>query len=75
MRNAILTSDAAALRFAAHRLVGSSGVVGATQLAHLCTEMEMLGQVGALAFASVHLTSVEQELSRVVRALEQGYSI
>lgn len=66
---AIAGGDARALRETAHALKGSSGTVGARQLAALCGEIERCAQRGALVEAAALHARATRELARVEDAL------
>jgi two-component system sensor histidine kinase/response regulator len=67
LRQALDRDDAAAFVAAAHTLGGASANVGATELAHLCTELSALSALSAngLVAAGERLEAVEVELARV----------
>jgi len=70
IRAAIIAQDAMTLRRAAHTCKGSSANLGATELAHLCHELEEQAKSGVPANASEMLTRIEAEYARVTVALE-----
>lgn len=67
---ALAAADAAALGHLAHALKGSSANLGATRLAALCGELEVLGRSGELTFAAEVLSHLETEVDRVRAAFE-----
>jgi len=69
MRDAIGTSDAEALRHAAHTLKSTSANVGAIVLAARCREIEQLARTTDVATACVPLGDAVEELDRVLVAL------
>jgi CheY-like chemotaxis protein len=71
MRQALEREDAATLRLAAHSLKSNSADFGATELADLCRELEMMAKTGALEGAAEKLASVEVEWAQVQAALDQ----
>lgn len=70
MRQAIERGDAAALALAAHSLKSNSATFGATTLATLCRDLEMLGRTGALEGAAEKMAQTETEYERVCPAIE-----
>ena len=70
-RAAIVTGNAPALRMAAHSLKSNSTEFGATQLADLARELEMMGKVGKIEGAYDKFLYAEQAYARVVMALEK----
>jgi PAS domain S-box-containing protein len=71
MRQALGRGDAAALRLAAHSLKSNSADFGATALADLCRELEMMAKAGTLEGAAEKLGSIEAEWAQVRGALER----
>ena len=63
-------SDARQVFLYAHKLKGSASVFHAGPLEQLCKEIEILGRSEALDQARLRLPVLEQELSRVLQALE-----
>ena len=54
----------------AHKLKGSASVFHAGPLEQLCKEIEILGRSEALDQARLRLPALEEELTRVIQALE-----
>ncbi|MBI1950911.1 MAG: response regulator [Acidobacteria bacterium] len=70
LREAAERADAQALVKAAHSLKGSSGTLGARDLAAMCSGLEECGRAGRIAEVTPRLASLHQEFERVRRALE-----
>ncbi|MGH2690238.1 MAG: response regulator, partial [Actinomycetota bacterium] len=66
---ALQRREAPALEFAAHRLKGASGTLGATRLARLCEGLEEQGRSGSCDAAEALLADVASEARRVRAAL------
>ena len=71
MRAAIDTGNAPQLRMAAHSLKSNSAEFGATQLANLGRELEMMGKLGEMEGSYDKLILTEQAYARVVLALQK----
>jgi CheY-like chemotaxis protein/HPt (histidine-containing phosphotransfer) domain-containing protein len=69
MRQAVKKGDAGGLRLAAHGLKSNSADFGATVLAEMCRELEMMGKAGMLDGAFERLEQAEVEHERVRAAL------
>ncbi len=69
MRDAITVGALQSASEAAHSLKSSSAMIGATNLASLCSEMEKRADERETDDASRLLTELDQEVSRVVEAL------
>jgi two-component system sensor histidine kinase/response regulator len=67
---AVIRCDAAALQRIGHALKGALGNLAAPIAARFATELESMGQGGDIAMADVRLTELENELPRVIEALE-----
>jgi signal transduction histidine kinase/CheY-like chemotaxis protein len=65
LRQALVDADAAALARIAHALKGSALTVGATTLAHLGQQLELLASRGEVAGAATLLDPLKQEAERV----------
>ncbi|QBE67083.1 response regulator [Pseudoduganella lutea] len=65
LHEAIATSNAGALRKAAHSLKSSSANVGADMLAQLSREMEQLGRTDTTSGAAALLSTMEREFTAV----------
>jgi CheY-like chemotaxis protein len=70
MRQSLAQGDAATLRRAAHSLKSNSTDFGASALADLCRELEMMAKAGALDGAAGVLASIEAEWAGARAALE-----
>jgi len=70
IKSAIATVNATQLRHAAHTLKASSAALGATNLASLSHELEILAQAGMIAEAPAITSQMEAEYNRVKVALE-----
>jgi HPt (histidine-containing phosphotransfer) domain-containing protein len=62
--------DARQVFLYAHKLKGSASVFHAGPLEQLCKEIEILGRSEALDQARLRLPALEEELTRVIQALE-----
>ncbi|HSF44122.1 MAG TPA: response regulator [Thermoanaerobaculia bacterium] len=69
MREALASGDAAALRFVAHSLKGSSAQIGAVTVAEKCQEIEHRAAGGTLEGTGELLDDLDRELGRVAAAL------
>ncbi|MEJ2147904.1 MAG: PAS domain S-box protein [Chloroflexota bacterium] len=69
LSEAIASGNAEQARHAAHTLKGSCASMGATELAHLCFEMEMKGKSGDLTGALEILDQIEAMHEKVIEAL------
>jgi two-component system sensor histidine kinase/response regulator len=69
-REAVIRCDAAVLQRVAHALKGALGNLAAPIAARIATELESMGKGGDIAMADVRLTELENELPRVIEALE-----
>jgi len=67
---AVASSDAAALRLAAHTLKGSASVFGAQHAVELSFELESMGDAGELTGAEEILALLRDEIGRVIPSLE-----
>jgi CheY-like chemotaxis protein len=68
---AVESKDALALRMSAHRLKGSSQILGARAMADVCQHLEQCGHRGELAPTSGMLLSLQQALAQTLPLLEQ----
>ena len=71
VRSALLTNDAPAARLAAHTLKSDSKLVGVSDLAALCSQMEDLAASGYLAEAQRLMDRVETAVGAATRTLER----
>ena len=69
MAAALARADGAALADAAHSLAGSSGILGAGELARRCAGLEALARQGDLAACALPLQAVQQEFRQVAGQL------
>ncbi len=72
MRSSLADADGARLATAAHTLVGSAGLLGASGLATKAHDLEILAGEGRLNDCAERLNGLEQELQAVVRQLGTG---
>lgn len=70
LRRAAAAEDAATLKWEAHTLKGSCGLLGAGPMAAACSALDALGESGTTAGAAALLDRLEAEFGRVRRALE-----
>jgi HPt (histidine-containing phosphotransfer) domain-containing protein len=70
LHEAVEGDDAQSLEHVAHALKGSSGSMGATRMAAICTELQDAGASGDLSRAPALLEQLEDEFGRVRPALE-----
>jgi signal transduction histidine kinase/DNA-binding response OmpR family regulator len=70
VRSAMGRGDAETLRRAAHGLKGSSGMFGARRLSAISAQIEQLSRQGSLGAAAPLVSSLEDELEAVARALD-----
>lgn len=67
---ALELGDPKGARDGAHRLKSSSAAMGATELAELFGELEIIARIGVLVDASSLVLELRTELSRVLQGLE-----
>ena len=70
LREAVEAGDAHSVEQIAHTLTGSSGNMGATRMAAICSELEDVGASGDLSRAPELLERLEEEFGHVRKALE-----
>ena len=70
MGKALAGEDGKALAAAAHSLGGSSGILGALELARRCAELEGLARSGDLAACASLLQAVRQEFQEITNKLQ-----
>ncbi len=70
LREAVAAGDAPAVERTAHTLKGSSGMMGAREMAATCSDLQELGESGDLSGAPELLGRLEEEFGRVRPALE-----
>jgi len=63
-------NDAAALQRVAHALQGALGNLAAPNASRLAGELLSMGKLGKAASAGTKVTDLEEELIRVIEALE-----
>jgi len=71
IRRAVASGDVTALWQAAHALKSSSGMMGASTLAELCRQLEMLGRAAVLDRVPEVLSQLEASYQTVCSALEE----
>jgi signal transduction histidine kinase/CheY-like chemotaxis protein len=71
LREAVQQQDAHAIATAAHAFKSGSGNIGATRLAALCGELELMGREENLADAARTLADLEREYTKVMQALRE----
>ncbi len=74
MVQALVAADPQALQRAAHTMKSSSATLGASHLAQLCRELEVMGQSSNLSEAETKLQQLQLEYQRVTSELEQACS-
>jgi HPt (histidine-containing phosphotransfer) domain-containing protein len=72
VRQAVERRDDAALTLAAHTLKSSARLFGAAALAARALQIENLGRSSDLDGAARHVPALEEEIRRVIAALERG---
>ena len=70
IRRAVAAGDATALWQAAHALKSSSGMMGASMIAELCHELEVLGRAATLDQVPEVLSKLEASYPSVCAALQ-----
>jgi HPt (histidine-containing phosphotransfer) domain-containing protein len=70
LREAVARGDANETREAAHSLKGSSGYVGASQVARLSAELEQAARAGTLDRVELLLADLEHEFSRACETID-----
>jgi CheY-like chemotaxis protein/HPt (histidine-containing phosphotransfer) domain-containing protein len=71
LRGAIESGDAAAVRVAAHTLQGALRYFGSAEATEHAYRIERMGEDGSLGGCPEALAALEEELGRLVRAVEQ----
>jgi two-component system sensor histidine kinase/response regulator len=69
-REAVTKGDAAALQRVGHALKGALGNLAAPIASRIAGELESMGKGGDIAMANTLVTELEEELPRVIEALE-----
>lgn len=69
LRQALLAGDPDRLGHEAHTMVGSSGALGAMQVALLCRDIEELARAGDLDGIGPKLDQLEADVGEVIAAL------
>ena len=70
IRAGVVGNDAAGLRNAAHKFKGASANLGASHLAELCRQLEVLCEAGRVDGAGQRLAELEREFARVKSEIE-----
>ncbi len=70
LRDAAARADAPGLRRAAHMIKGTSAILGASELAEQCAEIERAGRTGSVADAGSRVTAVEASYRTIAAALK-----
>jgi histidine phosphotransfer protein HptB len=70
LRDASAAHDAEQVRRVAHSLKGSSGNVGAMQMAELCLRVEEIGKLGSVDGVANIIGDIEQEFVQVEKAMQ-----
>ena len=70
LRSTLAAGDGDGVRRAAHSLKGSSGNLGATQMATLCLNVENCGKENQLAGLENDLAAIETEYQQVVEIMQ-----
>ena len=68
--SSIAENDAPTLQRASHTLKSSSSTLGATILAKICQELEIISRTGNTEAGKAQLTALEAEYKRVKTALQ-----
>jgi len=66
IKSSLETGDAPAIALAAHSLKGSAGYFGASELQHICKEIEAGADAADLAFVARLLYTFEEAVSAAV---------
>jgi two-component system, sensor histidine kinase and response regulator len=69
-REAARSGDAVALQKVGHALKGALGNLAAPIASRIAGELESMGRSGNVALAGIRVTELEEELNRVIEALE-----
>jgi HPt (histidine-containing phosphotransfer) domain-containing protein len=69
LREAAVRADAGGIREAAHRVNGTSAMLGARALAEQCAELEVLGRAGTISDAQARVAAIETSYRAVESAL------
>ncbi|MDD5367712.1 MAG: response regulator [Anaerolineaceae bacterium] len=75
LRSAVANGSAEEVQRSAHALKGSSGNVGAVQLAEACRQVEFMGREGQLKGAPEGLLKVQTEYDLAIQALTQEKAV
>jgi HPt (histidine-containing phosphotransfer) domain-containing protein len=70
LREAAARDDVPAIRRAAHRIKGTSSILGARELSEQCAEIERVGQAGCIADAGSRVIAVEASYRTIEAALK-----
>jgi CheY-like chemotaxis protein/HPt (histidine-containing phosphotransfer) domain-containing protein len=69
LRDAAARADVASIRRAAHKIKGTSSLLGARALSEQCAEIERVGESGSIADAGSRVTAVEASYRTIEAAL------
>jgi two-component system sensor histidine kinase/response regulator len=69
-REAVAQNDAVALQEAGHTLKGALGNLAAPAASKIARELELMGKTGNMTLAGTSVTELEEELAKVIQALE-----
>jgi CheY-like chemotaxis protein len=69
-REAVVENDLAALQEVGHALKGALGNLAAPSASRIASGLESMGKTGDMALAGVTVTELEEELAKVIQALE-----
>ncbi|MGH7565762.1 MAG: response regulator [Gemmatimonadota bacterium] len=70
LREAAVRADASGIRQAAHKIKGTSAMLGAQQLSEQCAELERLGRMGEVPGATSSVTAIEVSYRTVEAVLK-----
>jgi HPt (histidine-containing phosphotransfer) domain-containing protein len=70
LREAAARADVPAIRLAAHRIKGTSSILGARELSEQCAAIERVGQAGCIADAGSRVNAVEASYRTTEAALK-----
>jgi len=70
LRDAAARADVASIRRAAHKIKGTSSLLGARELSEQCAEIERVGETGSIDDAGSRVTAVEASYRAIEAALK-----
>src|SRR5262249_32907775 len=70
LRDAASRADVASIRRAAHKIKGTSSLLGARELSEQCAEIERVGETGSIDDAGSRVTAVEASYRAIEAALK-----